>query len=280
MAAAQKHRKSGAFRMKAWLVQSGTVRCGVALLLLCLTAQADWQDSLTTTPGTFAPLRPLKAHYRFGWTAFSAAEADFELTKTKGVSRLAVTTKSIGVVRGMWKMDSQAVSTMNSETMRPISLNQTEVYRSESEKTKVDYTDTAVARLRESKPVHGTPRVKTFEYPHVEDLQSAFHLLRSQRLAIGDVYNVVVYPSVDPYLAQVEVQGRPQLKVAGTKRATIKLNLQLWRISKALTLDPHGKFKRAAIYLSDDADRMLLRVEGELTVGSVWCELDKLEFKK
>jgi hypothetical protein len=169
---------------------------------------------------------------------------------------------------------------MNSETMRPISLNQTEVYRSESEKTKVDYTDTAVARLRESKPVHGTPRVKTFEYPHVEDLQSAFHLLRSQRLANGDVYNVVVYPSVDPYLAQVEVLGRPQLKVAGSKRATIKLNLQLWRISKDLTLDPHGKFKRAAIFLSDDADRMLLRVEGELTVGSVWCELDKLEFKK
>ncbi|HEV7404645.1 MAG TPA: DUF3108 domain-containing protein [Chthoniobacteraceae bacterium] len=252
----------------------------VALLLLCANVRADWQESLTTTAGTFPPLRPLKAHYKFGWTAFSAAEADFDFTKAKGVSRLAVTAKSIGVVRGMWKMDSQAVSTMSADTMRPISLNQTEVYRTESEKTKVDYTDTAVARLRESTPAHGEPRVKTFEYPNVHDLQSAFHFLRSQKLATGDVYRVVVYPSVDPYLAQVEVQGRPQRKIAGAKRATIQLNLKLWRIAKDLTLDSHEKFKRATIYLSDDPDRLLLRIEGELTVGSVWCELDKIEFKK
>src|SRR3954453_11840288 len=147
----------------------------LALLLLCVTARADWQETLSTEPGNFPALRSLKAHYRFGWTAFPAAEADFDLNKAKGITRLAVTAKSIGVVRGMWKMDSEAVSTMRSATMRPISLSQTEVYRTETEKTKVDYTDTAVARLRESTPVHGTPRVKTFEYPNVHDLQSAFH---------------------------------------------------------------------------------------------------------
>jgi hypothetical protein len=267
-------------RRRAWTWVVRSVWCAVALLLLCLTARADWQESLTTQPGRFAPLRPFKAHYRFGWTAFAAAEADFDLSKAKGVTRLSVTAKTIGVVRGMWKMDSQAVSTMRSETMRPISLNQTEVYRSESEKTKVDYTDTAVARLRESKPVHGKPRVKKFEYPNVHDMQSAFHFLRSQRLANGDVYSVVVYPSVDPYLAQVEVQGRPQVKIGGTKRATIQLDLKLWKIGKDLALEPHPKYKRSTIYLSDDRDRLLLRVEGELAVGSVWCELDKIEFKK
>lgn len=251
-----------------------------ALVLLCPVARADWQESLTTTAGKFPPLRPLKAHYRFGWTAFAAAEADFDFSKAKGVSRLSVTAKSIGVVRGMWRMDSQSVSTMRTETLRPISLNQTEVYRSESEKTKVDYTDAAVFRLRESKPAHGTPKTKKFEYPNVHDLQSAYHFLRSQRLANGDVYSVVVYPSVDPYLTQVEVQGRPQMKIGGAKRATIQLDIKLWKIAKDLALEPHEKFKRATIYLSDDADRLLLRVEGELTVGSVWCELDKLELKK
>src|SRR4051812_32396327 len=200
MAAAQEHRKSGAFRMIAlrWPGEGWGARslcCVLALLLSCVGASADWQESLTTQPGTFPPLRPLKAYYRFGWTAFAAAEADFDLSKAKGITRLSVTAKSIGVVRGMWKMDAQAVSTMRSETMRPISLNQTEVYRTESEKTKVDYTDTGVARLRESKPVHGKPRVKKFEYSNVHDLQSAYHFLRSQRLANGDVYSVVVYPS-------------------------------------------------------------------------------------
>jgi hypothetical protein len=128
--------------------------------------------------------------------------------------------------------------------------------------------------------VHGKPRVKKFEYPNVHDLQSAFHFLRSQRLANGDVYRVVVYPSVDPYLAEVEVLGRPQTKIAGTKRATIQLGLKLWKIGKDLVLESHPKYKRSIIYLSDDADRILLRVEGELAAGHVWCELEKIEFKK
>ena len=254
----------------------------LALLIVCATpARADWRDSLTTTRGSFPALRPFHAHYRFGWTMFPAAEADFTMTRMKGgITRLAATSKSIGVVRTSWKMDSDSVSTMRTATLRPIALTQTEIYRTESEKTHVDYTDTGVTRLRISKPVNSKPRPKKFDFPLVHDLQSAVHFIRSQRLADGDAYEVVVYPSVDPYLARIEVEGRTEMKIAGARQKVIKLDLKLSKINKDLELENHEKFKRATIFLGDDADRMLLRIEGELTVGSVWCELEKVEWAK
>ena len=212
---------------------------------------------------------------------FPAAEADFDLTRLRGgVSRLSVNSKSIGVVRTSWKMDSQSVSTMRTSTLRPISLTQTEVYRSETEKTHVDYTDTGVTRLRESKPAHGVQKPKKFDFPNLFDLNSAIHFIRSQRLTDGDAYEIVVYPATDPYLARIEVEGRSEMKAAGARQKVIRLNLKLWKINKDLELEAHEKFKRAAIFLSDDSDRMLLRIEGEIAVGTVWCELDKVEFAK
>src|SRR4051812_23910158 len=63
----------------------------VALCALVGALRADWQDELTHTPGTFAPLPPLKAHYRFGWAAFTAAEGDFEFSRSKkDITRLTV----------------------------------------------------------------------------------------------------------------------------------------------------------------------------------------------
>ena len=46
-----------------------------------------------------------------------------------------------------------------------------------------------------------------------------------------------------------------------------------------MELQPHAKFKRAYIWLSDDPDRLVLRVQADIFVGSVWAELEKVSFK-
>src|SRR4051812_7289501 len=127
-----------------WFGMSRSFTCAVvALCALVGAVRADWQDELTHTPGTFAPLPPLKAHYRFGWAAFTAAEGDFEFSRPKkDITRLAVTAQSIGVVRSMWRMNVENVSTMQTSTFRPISMVQTEIYKNETQKTKVDFSAT------------------------------------------------------------------------------------------------------------------------------------------
>jgi hypothetical protein len=66
---------------------------------------------------------------------------------------------------------------------------------------------------------------------------------------------------------------------AGSYNA-IKLDLQLKRIGKHMELEPHRKFRRASIWVSDDADRLLLRIEAQIFVGTVWAELQSVHFDK
>jgi hypothetical protein len=64
---------------------------------------------------------------------------------------------------------------------------------------------------------------------------------------------------------------------AGTYNA-IKLDLQLKRIGKNLELEPHRKFRRATIWVSDDAERLILRIEAQVFVGTVFAELQSVRF--
>ena len=99
----------------------------------------------------------------------------------------------------------------------------------------------------------------------------------SQPLRSGDTQKLVVYPSTSPYLAQVKVLGREKLKAAGKNYSAIKADLKLWRIDDDdLELKQHTKFKRATVWLSDDSDRLLLRIEADIMVGSFYDpELDE-----
>jgi hypothetical protein len=261
------------------------MKFAAALLTLVLSTacalRGDWQQELTPGPGKFPPLRPLKAHYKFGWNIVSAAEADFDYDHGKpGKMRLHTKTHSIQPVRLTWRMDATSTAIMNAATLRPVSVRQQETYSDETINTRIDFTDQGVKRLRESSPPGKNPaKEKQFEFPNVYDLHSALHFIRSQPLRKGDVYKLVVYPSSDPYLAEVQVVGRERIKAAGKTQDAIKLDLKLQKIEKDKTLAAYSRYKKASAWLSDDNDRMLLKIESEIFVGRVWCELERLEFK-
>jgi hypothetical protein len=65
---------------------------------------------------------------------------------------------------------------------------------------------------------------------------------------------------------------------AGTFTA-IKLDLQLKRVGKNFELEPHRKFHRATIWISDDANRIPLRIEAQIFVGTVFAELYASHFE-
>ena len=103
--------------------------------------------------------------------------------------------------------------------------------------------------------------------------------VRSQPLKNGDVYRVVVYPANSAYLATTTVVGREKISVPAGNYKAIRIDLQLERIGKHMELEPHRKFRRATICVSDDADRILLRIDAQIFVGTVWAELQSLQFE-
>jgi hypothetical protein len=43
-------------------------------------------------------------------------------------------------------------------------------------------------------------------------------------------------------------------------------------------LEPHKKFRRGTIWVSDDAERLVLRIDAQVFVGTVFAELQSVHF--
>ena len=253
------------------------------LTLICvfaLTAFAeDWQKTLTPAPGKFPKLRPLAVHYQFGWSGVKAAEAEAKFSSGKGLNQLDLTASTKGLGRTLWRMDSTATSTCDSATLRPIALKQVEVYSSKTMTTSVAFKPEGPERMRVPNPPDKTPpKPKRFKLPSVYDQQGALLFLRSQPLKNGDVVRMCVFPGNTPYFAEIGVEGREKLKAGGKEWDAIRCSLKLREVKKDLSLGVHKKFKNATAWLSDDRDRLLLKIDAEVFIGSVWVELDRVDF--
>jgi hypothetical protein len=259
-------------RLHAWAI----------FVLLAATAFAgDWQTSVTTgPPGPFPPPRSLVATYHFGWAGITAATAEAHFTRSSPDRfELDGTGRTTGLVRALWKMDVTHHAVADAESLRPIALEQTEKVRSKQIVTKLTFSSAGVTRTRvETKHGLTTAGTKQFDLPNLFDLHTALLYLRSQALRQGSVYRVTVFPAASSYLATITVTGREKVSVpAGTFNA-IKLDLQLNKIGKNHDLEPHRKFRRGTIWISDDGDRMLLRIGVQIFVGTVFAELQSVQF--
>jgi len=258
-------------------------KCATTFLFASCTVlfAADWQATLSKEPpGNFPELRPLRASYRFGWSGVTAATGEIHFTKSSNDRfQLEGTGRTIGFVRALWKLDVTQRAVANSQTLAPIETQQTESYRSKKLATHLTFTNSGVSRARtEGEGVTAKTTTRDFTLPNLFDLHSAALYLRSQPLKQGNIYRLVVYPATNPYLAIIKVTGREKISVrAGTYNA-IRLDLQLKRIGKHLELEPHKKFRRATIWVSDDPERLILRVEAQIFVGTVFAELQSVRF--
>jgi Protein of unknown function (DUF3108) len=260
-------------------------RLGPALLLtFCSTVSAApaWEATLTKNPpGNFPEPRAVHTTYHFGWSGFTAATGDVHFTKTPDKRfELEAAGRTIGLVRALWKMDVNYRGLANPQTLRPISSKQTEIYRHKKIVTDLTFTDSGVSRSRTEGAGTGTTSTKPFDFPGLFDLHGAFLYLRSQPLTDHSVYRIVVYPATSAYFTTVTVLGRERVSVRAGSYNAVKLDLDLKRIGRKLELEPHRKFRRAIIWLSDDENRIPLRIEAQIFVGTVFAELQSVQFDK
>lgn len=256
----------------------------VAGLLGCVSiaSAADWQASLTKDPpGKFAALRPVRAKYNFGWSGFTAALGEVHFSRMPATGYvLEGNGHTIGLVRALWRYDVDYRAVADAGNLRPIETKQTETTRGKKTiTTNLTFTGSGVSRSRtENKSAPTVNKPKQLRLANLYDLHSAMLYLRSQPLKDRSVYRVAVYPTTNAYLATLTVTGRERILVRAGAYNAIKLDLHLDKIGKNLALEPHRKFKRATVWISDDADRLVLRIEAQIFVGTVFAELQSAQF--
>ncbi|PYL00495.1 MAG: hypothetical protein DME32_10835 [Verrucomicrobia bacterium] len=239
----------------------------------------DWASTLThDSRGNFPDPRTAHATYVYGWSGITAgtSEAYFH----RGGQQTFVLEgkgRTVGLARILWKFDLSYRSVANAQTLRPLETHQIETARGKRIETNVKYSGAGVSSTR-TEANRATPTVKDFALENLYDLHSVFLYLRSQPLRDRSVYRVAVYPANSAYVATVTVMGREHLRVRSGNYNAIKMDLKLQRVNKKNELEPHRKFKRANIWLSDDNDRVLLRIESQIFVGTVTAELQSIRF--
>ena len=251
-----------------------------AVLVPASASRTDWRDEIWKMPGPFSKLRPAVFRYAFGWSGITAAEADVAVAMSpEGRCVLDFSARTTGLARTMWKMDATAISACDPVTFRPVKLTQTETYKKKTVTTVVDFlADGPVQSSTQNPAEPGPEAVRRFRFPDVHDLNSAMLFIRSQALAQGDSVKLCVFPGGAPYFATATVTGRERLKVADREWDTIRCDLQLSRIKDDYTLTAHRKFKKASAWISDDSDRLLLKISADVQVGTVWAEMQSVGF--
>ena len=241
-------------------------------------AASSWESTLTSSrPPAFPNPRPMRARYGFGWSGFPCATAEIRLSKPGGERLdLEISARTTGLARALWKFDATHNSIVEAESLRPISVRQIENDRGTRRVTDLSFSPTGVISKVTETPGTGT-KVRRYDFPRLFDLQSALLYLRSHSLQERSVQRIVVYPATASYLATVTVLGRERVTVPSGTYNAIKFDLQLNRIKDG-ELQPHRKFRRATAWLSDDADRLMLKLEAQVFIGSVFCELQSVDF--
>jgi hypothetical protein len=167
----------------------------------------------------------------------------------------------------------------DAKSLRPMSMHEVDEKRRKTLVTDLVFKPGTVERVRTDTSAKKAPEPKKFECSRgLFDMFSALLYIRSQPLKHGDVYRIVVYPATNAYLATLTVADRGPITIGAGEYPAIKLDVQLKKIGKHRELEPHKKFRRASVWVSDDADRLLLRIEANIFVGSVFAELQSVRF--
>ena len=243
---------------------------------------ADWRDSLTPdTAGPFPPVRPLEAEYRIGWTDIEAARAHVKITGDgPGIVRFSGNCATNGLARLLWQLDASLDSTSALDGLQTIYSIQNEAYAKYSIFTQIVARPDGIWRHSENFPPRGNPaRWKLIKLSPLRDLFSGVLFIRSQNLVPGALVSTIIFPGDCPFLVEIRDVGACKINVAGAARDAIKLDIHIQRINLKLgQLEHYGKFQSGTIWLSNDADRIPLRVEINIFVGYVFAELQSIVF--
>lgn len=222
-----------------------------------------------------APPAEMRAHYVFGWSGIEAAEARVTLRRGPvGTWTGALTGGTKGWVRSLWKLDAEYETDVLADGWKSVRMRQTEKYRTYRIDEHAEFLPGGVRSWREStKNGAKKPKWRNFYVDGIRDIAGALLLARSQPLREGDVVRLAVFPGEWMYLVTARVEGREKIAWRGTQHPAIRASLDIESIEKNYSLQPHKKFQRGTVWVSDDALRIPLRIEVKVFIGSVFAEL-------
>ena len=256
----------------------GTPKAGSPAIL-----PAWWGRVNAGPPGTFPSPRPFKASYRVTWEGLEAAHFESDCSFEAGGSQIATLVKvnTTGMARTLWKFEATHLSVVDRLGLKPLRIEQTEDQGRKESIERVDFTPQFAVRSGSERDSDNPERkLKTwhYNYPGLFDMESAFLYMRSLPLAVGETRTVALMTAASPYLATITVIGKGNVQVKAGEFPAFEYSVSLEKITRRGTLEPRKGFKDGHAWISDDANRLILKVQADVFVGTVATELESVQF--
>ena len=234
--------------------------------------------------GTFPPPRSFTANYVATWSDVEAARVEVKCASPAAGAEVHTVIKAAttGGARLLYKLDASGTCVADRRTLRPVRFEQRQDASGKHGYTRVEFSAQEAIRNNVDPSLPGADPTKSrerhFPYPGMYDMHSALLYFRSLPLANGDQKTFPIVAANTPYLVTLTVTGHERVKTRAGEYPAIVCSLALEKINKHGALEAHKGFKSARAWLSDDADRLLLKIEAQVFVGSVNLELEKVAF--
>ena len=211
-----------------------------------------------------------RIHYLGFNASFATLEVKEETFKGKPVYHITGKGKSTGLLHWFFKVDDNYETYIDRKTGAPYRFIRQIDEGGHTKDIQIDFnheSNTALVYNRK----HGTKKTFTVE-ENVQDMLSSFYYLRNKLevkgLKPGDEINLNMFFDNENYDFKLEFLGREMLHTKFGKMAALKFRPyvmagRVFKEEESLTL-----------WVSDDANRMPLKIKAELAVGSLNADIN------
>src|SRR5262249_11984226 len=91
----------------------------------------------------------------------------------------------------------------------------------------------------------------------------------------GDVLRYDVWTGESRYHVDLDVQGPEEISVPAGRFRALRVIPTVWKVEGRA--EPDTRLREATIWVTDDPARALLRIRGEVSIGSVTLDLVKID---
>ena len=248
----------------------------IKILRVTVGSGAALWAALAILPGATDPAPPLPfcpgetLTYDVTWSIFPAGEVTATLRRLEGHAPEAyeVTTRaqSQGFVSLLYKVDNEFRSVFDPRTFCSQEIHKKTNEGSRHKDTRIVFDSArrlAVLDGRDlgkpnSPPKHAENQIPTC----VADVVTAFYYVRRQPLRVGEQVRLPINDGAKTYEVSVEVQAREQIQTPlGTRYA--------FRVEPKVFGGLYKRKGRMLIWFSDDEQRLPLRINASMAVGTI-----------
>ncbi len=269
-----------------WFLHCCLLWCSISLQIILLQINSVFADDYIspelvkiTTPqyrpeaGAFSP-RLGVYEYSVGWEGINAASCSVTIDHRGDTYVIEAAARTYSGVDLLYKLRYEALGVISARDLTSINLSIDHQENSRRKNIDIDFKpkQRAIYAVRSKGASDPDKKVLSFTSDNFTlDPIAAVFLARSLAWQVGDTRHFDVFNGKSRYFISLTAKERRTIRYKGELRPVIVITPQVRNLT---TTKPRAKLRQASIYVSDDPQREVLRIESAVFIGRVITELD------